>query len=89
MTESLTLETTCGTCRCRRRWHYQTYAGDAGCTREIGMANPVPCACTGFMQTEAPDLRKIHEEQMAARIWRAAVRRQDAIDGAKYRATLP
>lgn len=88
-TTALTLESTCCTCHCQRRWHYQTYAGDAGCTRSIGTINPVPCACTGFMRTEAPDLIQIHQSEMSKRIFRAAVARQDAQDGAKYRATLP
>lgn len=85
----LTLESTCQTCHCQRRWHYQTYAGDAGCTRPIGTINPVPCACTGFMMTEAPELIEIHQAEMSKRIFRAAVAHQDAKDGAKYRATLP
>ena len=82
------LDMSCRTCRCQRRWHYQTYAGDAGCTREIGTINPVLCACTGFMATEAPGLIEIHQAEMIKRLFRAAVARQDAIDGAKYRATL-
>jgi hypothetical protein len=85
---SLVLESTCQTCRCQRRWHYQTYAGDAGCTRKIGTINPIPCACTGFMMTEAPSLIKIHQHEMSKRLFRAAVARQDAVDGAKYRKSL-
>jgi hypothetical protein len=79
---SLVLESTCQTCRCQRRWHYQTYAGDAG------TINPIPCACTGFMMTEAPSLIKIHQHEMSKRLFRAAVARQDAVDGAKYRKSL-
>ena len=89
MTSQYPLDMTCGTCRCDRRWHYQTYAGDAGCTREIGITNPIPCACTGFMATVAADLVTIHQSEMSKRIFRASAARQDAIDAAKYRAVSP
>lgn len=87
--QPLALESVCCTCHCERRWHYQTYAGDAGCTREIGTTNPVPCACTGFMRTEAPELVEIHQREMGRRVFRGAVNRQNARDAAKYHAVSP
>ena len=84
------LDMTCGTCRCDRRWHFKTYDGiRAGCTRKIGYEAQVPCPCGGFMATESKELRGHHEKVMGRRIFRMAVERQNTIDGAKYRATLP
>jgi hypothetical protein len=40
------------------------------------------------MMTEAPSLIKIHQHEMSKRLFRAAVARQDAVDGAKYRKSL-
>lgn len=80
----------CGTCHCMRGWHFRTYRGDKfGCDRNIGMTNPVRCPCTGFMATESAALRAAYEAEMGRLLFRAAVARQNAKDGAKYRSALP
>jgi hypothetical protein len=85
----MTNATPCGTCHCDRRWHFTTYDGQiVGCTRKIGMSLPLPCHCTGFMLTESESLRAAYEAEKGRLLFRAAVARQDHIDGAKYRASL-
>ena len=51
----------------------------------IGMTNPIPCACSGFMQTESEALRAAYEAEMGRRVFRAVIARQDAEHGPLYR----
>ena len=84
--DGLTLDSTCGTCHCYRGNHFKTYDGRAaGCVRKIGITNPIPCACLGFMATESESLRAAHEAEMGRRIFQAVVARQDAEHGPLYR----
>lgn len=89
MDDTYPLDMTCGTCHCDRRWHFKTHDGQtAGCVRKIGISNPIPCHCLGFMATESPALRSAYEAEHGRLLFRAALSRQNAVDGPKYRATL-
>jgi hypothetical protein len=73
-------EVRCGTCTHERGGHYISYGGTAGCMCRVGVENPIPCPCPGFMLTESEALRNEWRQEVGMRVYQNVSGRQRIVD---------
>ena len=46
----------------------------------VGVENPIPCPCAGFMLTESETLKSEWRHEVGLRVYRQVIGRQDVVD---------
>lgn len=73
-------DTRCGTCTHPYGGHYTNYGGQPGCMCRVGIENPVPCPCVGFMLTQSETLRNEWRHEVGMVVYRTVAGRQKTMD---------
>lgn len=78
--DEIAIDIRCGTCTHERGGHYVSYGGTAGCMCRVGIENPIPCPCIGFMLTESETLKNEWRHAVGMAVYHNVAGRQRTAD---------